>query len=64
MSLVHVEQLIELAREEQMMSGEVLHKCLMDLHKLKILCGVTWKAYEAGNKSRVHELIEIMGRVA
>lgn len=64
MSLIHVEQLIELAKKEQMMSGEVLHKCLMDLHKLKILCGTTWKAYEDGKKDEVHRLIEIMGRVA
>jgi hypothetical protein len=64
MAIVHVEQLIELAREKQMMSGEVLHKCLMDLHKLKILCGVTYKAYEDGRQDEVHRLIEIMGRVA
>lgn len=64
LSLLHVEQLIILAQEENMLSGDVLHRALMDLKKLKILCHATWSAFDEGDDDELTRLLEIMGLVA
>ena len=64
LSLMHVEQLITLAREEDMLSGEVLHRALMDLKKLKVLGAATFNAWDAGDEEELVRLLEIMGVVA
>lgn len=64
LSLIQVEQLIELSMEQDVLNNEVLRRSLSELKKLKLLCTKTWQAWDDGDEEEVARLIEIMGAVA